>query len=83
MFYTAGLDYNVINSLFNVTITAGTASSSFDIDIINDVIHEDNETFNIAIRLFPSCLSSSLNISSSTVTIINNGTYVCDLTIMS
>ena len=58
--------------MFNVTISAGSLSLSFDVDIINDMIQEDNETFNIAIRLLPSCLSLSLGTSSSTVTIIDN-----------
>ena len=58
--------------MFNVTISAGSASESFDVDIIDDMIQEDNETFNIAIRLFPSCLSLSLGTSSSTVTIIDD-----------
>ena len=69
---TAGMDYNVTASVFNVTISAGVISSSFTINIIDDVTHEDNETFNITIRLLPSCLSLSLNISSSTVNIIDN-----------
>ena len=56
----------------NVTIIAGSLTSSLDVDIINDMIQEDNETFNIAIRLLPSCLSLSLGTSSSTVTIIDN-----------
>ena len=58
--------------MFNVTISAGSSSESFDVDIIDDMIQEDNETFNIAIRLLPSCLSLSLGTSSSTVTIIDN-----------
>ena len=58
--------------VFNVTISAGSTSSSFSIDIINDMIQEDNETFNIAIRLLSSCLSLSLNTSSSTVMIIDD-----------
>ena len=67
--------------MFNVTISAGSLSQSFDVDIINDMIQEDNETFNIAIRLLPSCLSLSLGTSSSTVTIIdddgtNNNMYI-------
>ena len=62
--------------VFNVTISAGSTSSLFSIDIINDMIQEDNETFNIAIRLLPSCLSLSLGNSSSTVMIIDNeGTH--------
>ena len=63
--------------VFNVTFSAGSRSSSFSIDIINDMIQEDNETFNIAIRLLPSCLSLSLGTSSSTVTIIDDeGMYL-------
>ena len=76
--YVAGVDYVMSSVLvFNVTISAGSTSSSFSIDIINDMIQEDNETFNITIRLLPSCLSLSLGISSSTVTIIDDeGMYL-------
>ena len=65
--------------VFTVTISAGSRSSSFDVDIINDMIQEDNETFNIAIRLLPSCLSLSLGTSSSIVTITDDeGTlFIC------
>ena len=75
--YTAGIDYAVSTPLvFNVTITAGSTSSSFSIDILNDVIEEKNETFNISIRV-PSCSSLSLGTSSSIVTIIDNdGMYI-------
>ena len=63
--------------VFNITISAGLTLSSFSIDIINDMIQEDNETFSIAIRLLPSCLSLSLGTSSSTVMIIDDdGTYI-------
>ena len=58
--------------VFNVTFTAGSTSSSFSVDIIDDMIQEDNETLNITIRLLPSYLSFSLGTSSSTVTIIDN-----------
>ena len=77
--YVAGVDYGMSSALvFNVTISAGSTSSSFSIDIINDMIHEANETFNIAIRLLPSCLSLSLGTSSSTVMIIDDdGNYTC------
>ena len=73
--YVAGVDYAMSTALslvFNVTISAESTSSSFSIDIINDMIQEDNETFNIAIRLLPSCLSLSLGTSSSTVMIIDD-----------
>ena len=75
--YVAGVDYAMSSALvFNVTISAGSTSSSFSIDIINDMIQEDNETFNITIRLLPSCLSLSLGTSSSTVMIIDDdGNY--------
>ena len=79
IFLSAGMDYNVTASVFNATITAGAISTSFNIDIIDDVIHEDNETFNITIRLLPTTLqlNASLCISSSTVTIIDqDGMYV-------
>ena len=72
VFYIAGIDYNVTNGVFNVTIPAGGLSSSFSIDIIDDTIQENNETFNIAIRLVPSCLSLSVGTASSTVTIVDN-----------
>ena len=55
-----------------MTISAGSTSSSSSIDIINDMVQEDNETFNIIIRLLPSCLSLSLGTSSSTVMIIDD-----------
>ena len=71
--YVAGVDYVMSSALvFNVTISGGSTSSSFSIDIINDMIQEDNETFNIAIRLLPSCLSLSLGTSSSIVMIIDD-----------
>ena len=71
--YVAGVDYAMSTGLvFNVTISAGSSSSSFSIDIINDMIQEDNETLNIAIRLLPNCLSLSLGTSSSTVMIIDD-----------
>ena len=57
--------------VFNVTITAGSTSSSFSEDL-NDMIQEGNETLNVTIGLLPSCLSLSLGTSSSTVTIIDN-----------
>ena len=68
------MDYNVTASVFNVTISAGAISSSFNIDIIDDVIHEENETFNITITLLSNCsyIYVRLDISSSTVNIVDN-----------
>ena len=73
----AGEDYAISTALvFTVTIFAGLKSSSFNVDIFNDMIQEDNETFNIAIRVLPSCVSLSLDASSSTVTIIDDDVSV-------
>ena len=73
MIYTAGVDYAMSTPLmFNVTISASSRSELFNVDIIDDMIQEDNETFNIVIRLLPSCLSLSPGASSATVTIIDN-----------
>ena len=76
--YVAGVDYAMSTApVFNLNISAGSTSSSFSIDIINDMIQEDNETFNITIRLLPSCLSLSVGTSSSTVMIIDDdGIYM-------
>ena len=71
--YVAGVDYAMSSVLvYNVTISAGSTSSSFSIDIINDMIQEDNEAFNIEIGIFSNVLLLSLGTSSSTVTIIDD-----------
>ena len=86
--YVAGVDYVMSSALvFNVAISAGSTSSSFDVDFLDDRIQEDNETFSIAIRTLPSCLSLSLGTSSSTVTIIdndgtNNSMYISDVIVI-
>lgn len=47
------------------------------ISIINDTILEDNETVRGEIKLFPSCLSLSLGISSAIATLIDDdGKYI-------
>ena len=77
MFCTVGLDYNVTASIFNVTFSAGATSSSFDIDIIDNRVHENNETFNISLRLLPNCVLLSLDIQLSAVKIVDDdGMYV-------
>ena len=86
--YIAGVDYAMSSVLvFNVTISAGSTSSLFDVDVFDDRIQEDNETFSIAIRTLPNCLSLSLGTSSSTVTIIdndgtNNSMYISDVIVI-
>ena len=70
--YTAGEDYT--SNTRSVTIYAGSTRSSFRINIRDDKIQENRETFHVAIRLSSSsCLKSlSLGTSSSTVTIIDD-----------
>ena len=70
MHILVGIDY-ANSTLRNVTIFAGSTSSPFTIDIIDDMIQEDNETFNIAITFFPSCLSLKNGTVQSTVIIID------------
>ena len=41
------MDYN--SGPYNVTFPAGSTNASFDIVINNDIVSEDNETFNISI----------------------------------
>ena len=73
LWYTAREDYaNSTSQVFNVTIPAGSTSALFSIDIVNDTIQESNETFDITIKLFSSCLSISLGNSSARVTIIDD-----------
>ena len=67
---TAGEDYNVTQQ--SLVIPAGSTSSSYSIDIINDMIHEDDETFEITLTISPTCLSISVDNSSAAVTIFDN-----------
>ena len=67
---TAEEDYNVTQQ--SPVIPARSTSSSYSIDIINDVIHEDDETFNITITLSPSCLSISVDRNVTIVTILDD-----------
>ena len=73
------MDYATSTPLvFNATISAGEKSLPFIVDISDDMIQEDNETFYMELRLFPSCLPLKHGISRSTVTIINTeGSYMC------
>ena len=76
--FTAGLDYSIATPVFSLTISAGTKAAFIDVNIIDDTIHEDQETFNIAITLLPSCLSLSLGFSQTTIKIIDSdSTCVC------
>ena len=69
----AGRNYIISPAIFNITIPAGSLSSSFSIDIVNDPSPKEYATFNIAVRLLPSNLSLSIDNSSSVVIIHNEG----------
>ena len=58
--------------MYNVTITAGMTSSSFDVDIIDNMIQDGNKMFTITIRLIPTCLPVTINSDTIRVTIIDD-----------
>ena len=58
--------------MYNVAITAGMTSSSFDVDIIDNMIQDVNKTFNISIRLISTCLRVIINSDTTTVTIVDD-----------
>ena len=64
--------------MYNVTITAGMTSSSFDVDIINNVIQDGDRLFTIAIGLIPTCLPVTINSDTTTVTITDDEGRVYD-----
>ncbi|XP_065895682.1 sodium/calcium exchanger 1-like [Dysidea avara] len=68
---TGGEDYNVTQQSLLI-IPAGLTSSLYSVDIINDMIHEDDETFDITITLMTTCLSISGDHNVATVTILDD-----------
>ena len=58
--------------MYNVTITAGMISSSFDVDIIDNMIQDGDKMFTITIRLISTCLPVTINSDTTTVTIIDD-----------
>ena len=71
---TAGVDYDRSGAplLFNVTISSGMKSSSFDVDIINNTIQDGDKMFSITIRLIPTCLPIIIKSDTTSVTIIDD-----------
>ena len=69
--FTGGEDYNIAQQSL-LLISAGLTSSLYSVGIINDMIHEGDETFDITITLMTTCLSISVDNNSSTVTIIDD-----------
>ena len=68
--------------MYNVTITAGMTSSSFDVDIIDNMIQEENKTFYIFIRIIPTCLPVTINSDITTVTIIDDEGRVATVSLL-
>ena len=58
--------------MYNVTITAGMTSSSFDVDIIDNMTQDGNKTFYIFIRIISTCLPVIIYFHTTTVTIIDD-----------
>ena len=58
--------------MYNVTITAGMTSSSFDMDIIDNIIQEGDKMFTITIRLISTCLPVTIDSDITTVTVIDD-----------
>ena len=58
--------------MYNVTITAGMTSSSFDVDIIDNMIQDGDKMFIITIRLISTCLRVIINSDTTTVTIVDD-----------
>ena len=76
---TGELDYNQTTpSTSSLIISSGELFGSLDIEIIDDTVKEQNETFLIAVRIQDSCLPLVIDGNNTfTVTIIDNeGTYV-------
>ena len=58
--------------MYNVTITAGMTSSSFDVDIIDNMIQDGDKMFTISIRLISTCLPLTISIDTTSVTITDD-----------
>ena len=62
-----------------MTITVGMTSSSFDVDIIDNMIQDGDKMFNITIRLISTCLPVTIDTDTTTVTIIDDEGIVTSL----
>ena len=62
-----------------MTITTEMMSSSFDIDIIDNMIQDGDKVFNITIRLISTCLPVTINSNTTRMTIIDDEGIVTGL----
>jgi len=58
--------------VFNVTISSGTTSSSFDLDVIDNTVQDGNKNFSITMRLISTCLPITIKSDTSNVTVIDD-----------
>ena len=58
--------------MFNVTISSGMTSSSFDVDIINNTIQDGDKMLSITIRLLSTCLPITIKSDTTNVTVIDD-----------
>lgn len=65
-------------STSSLTIRSGELFGSLSIEVIDDAVQEQNETFVITVQIQPSCLPLVINgNNNSTITIIDNeGSYI-------
>ena len=68
---TAGIDYDRSGAplVFNVTISSGVTSSSFDVDITDNMAQDGDKIFSITIRLVSTCLPITIKSDTTSVTI--------------
>ena len=55
-----------------MTINNGMTSSSFDVDIIDNMIQDGNKVFSITIRLISTCLPITIKSDTTSVNIIDD-----------
>ena len=58
--------------MYNVNISSGMTSSSFDVDIINNTRQDGDKMFSITIILISTCLPLSIKSDTTSVTIIDD-----------
>ena len=58
--------------MFNVTISNGMTSSSFDVDIIDNMVQDFHKMFSIILRLIPTCLPITVKSNTSNMTITDD-----------
>ncbi|XP_065918902.1 extracellular matrix protein 3-like [Dysidea avara] len=70
----AGIDYDRSGAplVFNVTISSGVTSSSFDVNINNNTRQDGDTMFSITIRLISTCLPITIKSDTTSVTIIDD-----------